>query len=79
MDRKHKLNFCIYAREQETADKIISIVNEKNIFYFKKPLLRRFKRRYETETPPYELEQEQIEAAEKQREKRIKYFEKGGK
>lgn len=73
-DRTTKQAFCVYARKEETAKEIIDIVNKDNpIFHFVKPKLRRFKRRYLSKTPPYELEQEQIEVASNDHKKRLEF------
>lgn len=74
IDRNTKSRFCIYSRTQEVADEIITIVNDLNVYRFEKPRFRRFKRRYLSEMPPYELEQEQLENVKKARNKRYEYF-----
>lgn len=74
IDKATKQRFCVFAREQKTADEIISIVNEKNIYYFIKPKFRKFKFKVVSSKPPYEVEQEQFEIAEKQKQKRLEYF-----
>ncbi|MCF0108370.1 MAG: hypothetical protein HUJ59_05175 [Bacilli bacterium] len=74
VDKDTGTGFCVYARTEETADKIIAIENEQNVYFFIKPKLRRFKRKYTTEKPPYELEQEQLDFVTKRRNKRLKYI-----
>lgn len=73
VDRRAKVTLIVFAREQKTADKIVAIVNTENVYYlkparffFKKPVLLR--------VPPYEVEQHQLEQAEKELEHRKKKF-----
>ena len=74
-DKKSKLRCSIYAREEKTAQEIINIINSDNpFFYFVKKKLF-FKKSFLTTIAPYELEQEQIENAIKQRDYRIKHLE----
>lgn len=62
IDKETRAGAVIYARSEETALKIINKWNEmQNIYHWIKPRFR-FMRRYLTSIPPYELEQEQIEA-----------------
>lgn len=77
-DKETKTGFCVYAREEKTAKEIIDIENDHNIYNFIKPKFRRFKRKYLSGTPPYELEQEQMDVALKRRENRFKYLAKNG-
>ena len=75
IDKKARVGFVVYAREEETADKIISIVNKKNVFFFTKPKIKwRFKKAKICTKPPYEIEQEQFEVAESQYEIRSRLF-----
>lgn len=74
-DKKTKMHCSIYAREEKTAQEIINIINSNNpFFYFVKKKLF-FKKSFITTIAPYELEQEQIENAIKQRDYRIKHLE----
>ena len=60
VDKRTKMGAVIYARAEETALKIINMWNEmQNIYHWVKPIFR-FKKKYVTSIPPYELEQEQI-------------------
>lgn len=60
VDKRTRMGAVIYARTEETALKIINIWNEmQNIYHWAKPRFR-FKKKYTTSVPPYELEQEQI-------------------
>ena len=77
IDKETKTGFCVYARKEETAKQIIDIENDHNVYHYVKPKFR-FKKKYISEQPPYELEQEQIEVAEKRRKKRYEYMAKGG-
>lgn len=77
IDKETRTGFCVYARDEETADKIITIENSCNVYHYVKPKFR-FKKKYISEQPPYELEQEQIETAEKRRKKRYEYMAERG-
>lgn len=64
------LTCVVWARKQETADKIIAISNTDTIpdlIWIPKRI--GFCKKIRTDIPPYELEQEQIESA----EKKLKY------
>lgn len=78
IDKETKTGFCVYARKEETAKQIIDIENDHNVYHYVKPRFRRFKKKYISEQPPYELEQEQIETAEKRRKKRYEYMAERG-
>ena len=59
VDRKTHARAVVYAREEETALEIIDKWNSlQNIFNWVKRK-HRFKKRFYTSIPPYELEQEQ--------------------
>ena len=73
ISHKPDATMIIYAREQKTADEIIDIENIDNVFFFKKARFS-FQKPYETNTPPYELEQHQLEVAEQRLEHRRRYF-----
>ena len=61
VDKRTRMGAVIYARTEETALKIINMWNEmQNIYHWVKPRFR-FRRKDTTSTPPYELEQEQIQ------------------
>ncbi len=73
VDKETKARAVVYARTEETALKIIKMWNNmQSIYYWIKPKFR-FKRKYVTSTPPYELEQEQIDTIERWK---IKYKKK---
>lgn len=60
----------VYARKKETADEIVAIWNtdvEPNWTWLPKRI--GFRKKFETNIPPYELEQGQIESA----EEKLKY------
>lgn len=78
VDKETKTGFCVYARKEKTAKEIIDVINESSIYHFVKPKFRRFKRKYLSGTPPYELEQEQMDVALKRREHRYEYLAKNG-
>ena len=64
VDKKTKMRSVIYARTEETALKIIGMWNEvQSIYHWVKPRFR-FRKKYVTTIPPYELEQEQISTIE---------------
>lgn len=64
VDKKTRMGAVIYARTEEIALRIIQKWNDmQNIYHWVKPRFR-FKKKYVTSTPPYELEQEQIETIE---------------
>ena len=58
--------------------KISDVINESSVYHFVKPKFRQFKRKYLSGTPPYELEQEQMDVALKRREHRYEYLAKNG-
>ena len=67
----------IYAREDETAQKILNICNDTNGDDEWIPLKgRKFKKLIQTHRPPYELEQEQEMVALKHLERRKEYYAK---
>lgn len=72
-DKETGQGYVVYARTEETANKIIDIVNDQNVYYFVKPRFKKFKAPFLTEIPPYELETEQLEIVTKQRDHRLKY------
>lgn len=60
VDKRTKAGAVIYARTEETALKIIKKWNDmQDIYHWAKPRFR-FKKKFVTSMPPYELEQEQI-------------------
>ena len=61
---KRGVTMVIFARERKTADEIIAVENRKNI-YFYRPARFFFRVLVATSIPPYELEQDQLHAAEK--------------
>ncbi|MCF0117444.1 MAG: hypothetical protein HUJ61_05280 [Bacilli bacterium] len=73
IDKETKQGFCVYARTIETADQIITIENENNVYHYIKPRFRKFKRKYITEQPPYDLELEQLEVVTARRNKRLNH------
>lgn len=73
-DRKNKLAFLIYARSEETANRLIAIENENNIVHFKKPIFRKFKVACTTQKPPLEIENEQEEILEQRKAHRVDYL-----
>lgn len=59
------LTCVVWARSRETADKIIAIVNtDAGPDWIFVPKRLGFCKRFRTDVPPYELEQEQMESAE---------------
>ena len=60
VDKKTKARAVIYARTEETALKIIGMWNDLQIYHWVKRRFR-FKKKYVTKIPPYELEQAQID------------------
>lgn len=72
-DKETGQGFIVYARSEETANKIIEIVNDQNIYYFVKPKFKRFKVPCKTDIPPCELETEQFDTATKQMEQRLNF------
>ncbi len=78
IDKQTKTGFCVYARTEETAQKIINIENDHNVYHYVKPRFRRFKRKYLSEKPPYDLEQEQIDVATARKQKRYEYYAMNG-
>ena len=59
VDKKTKLKAVVFARTEETAYRIINIWNEFDDHYHWVKARFRFKKKYMTYIPPYELEQEQ--------------------
>ena len=60
VDKGSKMHSVIYARTEEKAWEIINMWNDfQDIYRWVKPRFR-FKKKYVTTIPPYELEQEQI-------------------
>lgn len=71
VDRKEGEKFGIFARERKTADEIAQTAN-KFQGYNMKPRIFRFKTPFETNCPPYELEQAQLECAQETKTARNK-------
>ena len=69
VDKKTKMHAAIYARTEETAYRIINIWNEFDDHYHWVKARFRFKKKYMTYIPPYELEQEQEETVLEMKEK----------
>lgn len=60
VDKQTRMGCVVYARTLETALEIIKLWNDmQSIYQWVKPKFR-FKKKYITTMPPYELEQEQI-------------------
>ena len=64
--------FQVFSRTQEFADKLIERINKLGTFTLR-PAKHRFRTRMVTETPPYELEQEQLKTVEQWEESYKKY------
>lgn len=77
IDKETKSGFCVYARTEEKAQEIVDIENDHNVYNYVKPMFR-FKRKFLSEKPPYELEQEQIEVSKQRRSKRYQYIVENG-
>lgn len=73
VSKKPKLRFVVFAREQKTADEIIAIENTRNSYYLR-PKRFGFKKAVMAIKPPYELEQHEIQAAEKRLKRRDAYY-----
>lgn len=69
VDKKAKVVLIVFAREQKTADEIVAIVNTENVYYLK-PARFFFRKPVMMKLPPYEVEQHQLEQAEKDLEYR---------
>lgn len=78
IDKETKTGFCVYARTEEKAQEIIDIENDHNVYNYVKPKFRKFKRKFLSGKPPYELEQEQIEVSIKRRNNRYQYIAENG-
>lgn len=70
IDKETGLKFNVYARNEETANKIIEIENDGSSFTFVPRF--RFKRKVLFDTPPDEAEEIQFETVKQRREYRIK-------
>lgn len=67
------LKKVIYARTDETAEKIIDIANTQSCCCWI-PVKRKFKKLVQTTQPPYELEQEQLQMVKLKLERRKKHI-----
>lgn len=76
IDKESKMKMVIFAREDETANKMLNIANECNDIEWKpyRSLFTKHKTLIEVPIPPYELEQEQLECLSKELEHRKEFF-----
>lgn len=65
VDKKTKQGFVFYCRNVELADKLAERITKMGLYDLRRARIG-FQRKYLSEKPPYELEQEQIETIEKQ-------------
>ena len=70
IDKESKLKAVVYARNEETANKIIEIENDGSPFQFVPRF--RFKRKVLIDTPPDEAERIQLETVKQRREYMLK-------
>lgn len=62
------MELVVYARTKEIADKIIDVANQHSSFIWKRKIFG-FKKKIKIDTPPYEVELEEI----KDEEDRLRY------
>lgn len=65
VDRKTKQGFVFYCRNVELADELAERITKMGLYNLKRARIG-FQRKYLSQKPPYELEQEQIDTIEKQ-------------
>lgn len=75
-DKESKMKMLLFARDDETANKMLNIANECNDIEWKpyRSLFNKHKTLIEVPIPPYELEQEQLECLSKELEHRKEFF-----
>lgn len=71
VDRKTKQGFVFYCRNVEFADQLAERITKIGIYNLRRAKIG-FRKKYLSEKPPYELEQEQIKTIEKQESKNLK-------
>ena len=72
VDKKTKQGFVFYCRNVELADQLAERITKMGIYNLRRAKIG-FQKKYLSEKPPYELEQEQIKTIEKQESKNLKY------
>lgn len=72
VDKKIKQGFVFYCRNVELADQLAERITKMGIYNLRRTKIG-FQKKYLSEKPPYELEQEQIKTIEKQESKNLKY------
>ena len=60
IDKKCRIKFEIFARKDEFADSLISMINELGIYQLRRTKIF-FKKEVYVDIPPYELEQAQLD------------------